>query len=77
MIVSSFDPLHDCQMLMGFSIPIKFSTFEFSNNKFLKKNMYINKKILNLFAIPKLTCTQIAHNFKKNIDETKMFSCFQ
>ncbi len=39
--------------------------------------MYINKKILNLFTIPKLTCTQIAHNFKKNIAETKRFSCFQ
>ncbi len=28
-------------------------------------------KFLNLFKTPKLTCTQIAHNFKKNIVETK------
>jgi hypothetical protein len=61
-------------MLMGFSIPIKFSTFEISNNKFLKITIStFTLKFLNLSTTFKLTCTHITHSFKKNIAETKCF----
>jgi hypothetical protein len=60
---------------MGFSIPIKFLTSEFSNNRFLKTSIGTLKlKFLNLSTNPKLTCTQITHSFKKNIVEAKMLS---
>jgi hypothetical protein len=61
-------------MLMGFSIPIKFSTFEISNNRFLKKTIgTFTLKFLNLSTTSKLTRTHIAHSFQKKFAETKCF----
>jgi hypothetical protein len=59
---------------MGFFIPIKFSTFEISNNRFLKITIStFTLKYINLSTTFKLTCIHIAHSFKKNIAETKCF----
>jgi hypothetical protein len=54
-------------MLIGFSIPI--------GNKFLKQQTSTFKLTKpKLFTIPKLTCTQFAHSFKKDIVEVQ--KCF-
>jgi hypothetical protein len=52
--------------------PIKVLTFDFSNNRFLKWQTCTFKLTkLELFAIPKLTCIQFAHSFKKDIVEVQ------
>ncbi len=61
---------------MGFSIPIKVvQLLIFSSNKFLKQQIGTFKLTkLKLFTILKLTCTQFAHSFKKDI--AKRQKCF-
>jgi hypothetical protein len=63
-------------LLMGFSIPIKVvQLLIFSSNKFLKQQTSTFKLTkVKLFTIFKLTCTQFAHSFKKNIVERQ--KCF-
>ncbi len=66
----------DWSLLIGFFIPIKVvQLLIFSSNKFLKQQTCTFKlSKLKLFTILKLTCTQFAHNFKKDIDDRQ--KCF-
>jgi hypothetical protein len=65
---------HDLVINEVFLFPLRFSTSDFSNNKFIKQQqVHLNIKNLNLFTIPKLTCIQIAKSFKKTSLKTNFF----
>jgi hypothetical protein len=61
-------------MLMGFYIPIKFSTSEISNNRFLKSTIgTFTLDFLNISITSKLTCTHIAHGSRKILLKQNVF----
>jgi hypothetical protein len=69
--------LKSSSIVNEFFFSIKFQNLNFLTIGFSTIVNTLTLQIINLFTTPKLTCTQIAHSFKKNIVETKMFSYFK
>jgi len=58
---------------MNFLFPLNFQLFNFLTIGSSTTTSTLTLQIINLFTTLKLTCTQIAHSFKKKIIEIKCF----